>query len=140
MTAYEFVAKVFVLVSCLDPRLSLPEISSFQGNSKFFFLNIPIYYARARRTLGSLARASSQSTYRKLARHVRCPLHSRHFFSFLFLLFTIAPHAFMGGGEKNVGRVDDWSRSQYFSVSCTRRNLYRSLNEIFFATRSLESV
>lgn len=47
MTAYEFVAKVFVLVSCLDPRLSLPEISSFQGNSKFFFLNIPIY-ARAR--------------------------------------------------------------------------------------------
>lgn len=99
MTAYEFVAKVFVLVSCLDPRLSLPEISSFQGNSKFFFLTIPIY-ARARRTLGSLARASSQSTYRKLARHVRCPLHSRHFFSFLFLLFTIAPHAFMGGGEK----------------------------------------
>lgn len=139
MTAYEFVAKRFVLVSCLDPRLSLPEISSFQGNSKFFFLNIPIY-ARARRTLGSLARASSQSTYRKLARHVRCPLHSRHFFSFLFLLFTIAPHAFMGGGEKNVGRVDDWSNSQYFSVSCTRRNLYRSLNEIFFATRSLESV
>lgn len=107
MTAYEFVAKVFVLVSCLDPRLSLPEISSFQGNSKFFFLNIPIYYARARRTLGSLARASSQSTYHKLARHVRCPLHSRHFFSFLFLLFTIASHAFMGGGEKNVGRVDD---------------------------------
>lgn len=83
MTAYEFVAKVFVLVSCLDPRLSLPEISSFQGNSKFFFLNIPIY-ARARRTLGSLARASSQSTYRKLARHVRCPLHSRHFFLSFF--------------------------------------------------------
>lgn len=83
MTAYEFVAKVFVLVSCLDPRLSLPEISSFQRNSKFFFLTIPIY-ARARRTLGSLARASSQSTYRKLARHVRCPLHSRHFFLSFF--------------------------------------------------------
>lgn len=96
---------VFVLVS---PRSDsrFPRYSPRSKGTINFFLKYPELYVRARRTLGSLARASSRSTYRKLARHVRCSLHSRHFFSFLFLLFTIAPYALQGGkkcGSRRLG-------------------------------------
>lgn len=154
---------VFVLVS-LRSDFRFPRYSPRSKGTINFFLKYPELYVRARRTLGSLARASSRSTYRKLARHVRCSLHSRHFFSFLFLLFHYRAVRVTGGKKMWVTSTGAIHRGQYFSVSrdigmktrCVSKieiavlvNFYlvlytnifhQSLNETFFATRSLESV